>query len=729
MKIYNSNNTEEGCKLFHKYSKVGKYKNISYEEVKKYFDNYKEIYYYDPNILRYQARSINYKLFDTIKLNIPYDKQYYETIKFTSPKIINLDKSLEKTYIENVLEKYFIDNKFKFFILKSPYSTGKSTMIQMICDGIRYERILFITHRQSLARDFMNDFEQLGFMNYLNKANFDVNNDRLIVNIDSLHLIRSEFDYFKQQSMVKQFDLLILDEVCSLFKHFDSPLMETRKDIMYRIFDDLICNTPKIICCDGDISNREYEYIRRYDQHISIYENVYIPRKYNFMFHFDENKVIKMIENDLKNKNKIVVASMSARFCDKLNNHFENKYNILCITSKSDDNIKKILNNLESKIIENNIQILIYSPCITVGTDISIKNYFNKIYGFMCNGSVSARDFNQMLARVRNPIDDTINILLDRTIPKSKIANYYDFDEVRMRYCYENGFNTNDLTKYETLRLWNYFEEINNKHYLFPIFLNMITKKGHTYEIVDEIRTTDFEKSTINEIIQSENIDFETYTDLLKKQKEDGILRREKIAIEKFMYSYKFNYPIENIDEKFMKQHYGKLNVIDNNELFIKFLDKSLDINSLLENNKYDGKILIQKMTHVQKLLENYGFTEINKQVNKEDFEEKNKKITDIINDSFRQTFGMKKEQVDYVINKKKSENGNDNKKQNTNNKKILGFINTLIGEWGLEIHTFKHKNHDKQTKKKINKIIYELRIIDIIKNINKRDIEYELIE
>ena len=32
---------------------------------------------------------------DTIKLNIPYDKQYYETIKFTSPKIINLDKSLE----------------------------------------------------------------------------------------------------------------------------------------------------------------------------------------------------------------------------------------------------------------------------------------------------------------------------------------------------------------------------------------------------------------------------------------------------------------------------------------------------------------------------------------------------------------------------------------------------------------------------------------------------------
>jgi hypothetical protein len=82
-----------------------------------------------------------------------------------------------------------------------------------------------------------------------------------------------------------------------------------------------------------------------------------------------------------------------------------------------------------------------------------------------------------MIGRIRNPIENQINILVDRTIPKSRIANYYDIEEVRIRYCYDNGSNINDLTKYETLRLWNYFEEINNKHYLFPIFLNMITKK------------------------------------------------------------------------------------------------------------------------------------------------------------------------------------------------------------------------------------------------------------
>ena len=130
-------------------------------------------------------------------------------------------------------------------------------------------------------------------------------------------------------------------------------------------------------------------------------------------------------------------------------------------------------------------------------------------------------------------------------------------------------------------------------------------------------------------------------------------------------------------------------------------------------------------MTYIQKLLNHFGFVEINSKVSKEDFEQKYNKITDIINDSFRQTFGMKKEQVDYLIKKKKIEN----EINNTTNKKILGFINTLIGEWGLEIKSLKHKIHEKQTKKKINEIIYELIIIDIIQNIRKREIEYELIE
>ena len=134
--------------------------------------------------------------------------------------------------------------------------------------------------------------------------------------------------------------------------------------------------------------------------------------------------------------------------------------------------------------------------------------------------------------------------------------------------------------------------------------------------------------------------------------------------------------------------------------------------------------MIIQKMTYIQKLLNHFGFVEINSKVSKEDFEQKYNKITDIINDSFRQTFGMKKEQVDYLIKKKKVEN----EINNTTNKKILGFINTLIGEWGLEIKGYEIKLTNKDTKKRHKIWNYELNIIDIINNIKKRDREYELI-
>jgi hypothetical protein len=714
--LYNCNNTEEACKLFYKKSKIGKYKDVSYEHIKEHFYNFKIMYYYDPNILRYQARKLNYKLFDTIKLNIPYDKQYYETIKFSSPKIINLINSSENTFIENELDKYFNDNKFKFFILKSPYGTGKSTMIKLICDGIRYDRILFITHRQSLALDFMKDFQELGFYNYLNKANFNTNNNRLIVNIDSLHLLKSTYNFLIKDTQIKEFDLIILDEICSLLKHFESNLME-KKEGIYNIFHHLLTFTPKIICCDGDISNRECEYLKRFDENINIYENIYIPRQYNYIFHYDENNFIKLIEEDLKNKLNIVISSMSSSFCQKIEKLFYDKYNVLCITAKSDDDIKRKLADIVNQITTNNIQLFVYSPCITVGVNISINNYFNKIYGFMCSNSISARDFNQMLARIRNPINNNIRILLDTSISRSQIANYYDFDEVKELYCSENSLNINDLTTYELLRLWNAFEDINNLHYILPIFIDLITKKGHSYELLDECKKSIHNKYLIEEIILAENIDYDTYKCLLEKQKENDLTKSYKLSIEKFLYSYTFNYPIENIDNKFMKAHYGKRHIVHNNNLFITLLnDYQLNNNNVY--NKFDTDNKLHKMNYLKKLLNHFGFMKIDDKINKMDFENKISTLNDIIDDKFRLLFELKKEEVFNLSKIFKT------------NKKILGFINSLVNEYGVEITAIRKKKYCKETKKVVSSIdTYVLNISDIIKDIPKRIIDYNIIE
>jgi hypothetical protein len=332
----------------------------------------------------------------------------------------------------------------------------------------------------------------------------------------------------------------------------------------------------------------------------------------------------------------------------------------------------------------------------------------------MCNNSVAARDFCQMLNRVRNPILDEINILIDRTISRSQIANYYDFDEIKTKICDERAYNINDLTTYETLRLWNKFEKINNDHYLFPIFLHLIKKKGHNYVILDEPKKTEFDKSSVKNIILAENIGYEEYCALLDKQKANDLTKADKLSIEKFMYAYTFRVLIENIDETFMKTHLGKRHIVKNNELFMNIFNNK----EITTEKTYDNDVKKHKMINIKKLLHYFGFDKLEKQINKKEFEDKYSKIKEVIDDKFRLLFDMKKEEVDNLA------------KINDTNKKILGFLNSLVGDYGVEINVIQKRKYDNKLKKQIKYIDgYSTEILNIIKQIPNKEVEYELYE
>jgi hypothetical protein len=186
--------------------------------------------------------------------------------------------------------------------------------------------------------------------------------------------------------------------------------------------------------------------------------------------------------------------------------------------------------------------------------------------------------------------------------------------------------------------------------------------------------------------------------------------------IEKFVYSYTFNKPIEDIDESFMKLHFGKRYIVKNNELFMKIF-KGNNLGGNENVNKYDNDELIHKMINIKKLLNYFGFMDIDNQINKTDFETKYSKITDIIDDKFRLLFDMKKEEV------------NDLVKINDTNKKVLGFLNSLISDYGVEIVGINKRLYNKETKKRSSEWYYKLNILDIIKYIPKRKIVYEIMD
>jgi excinuclease UvrABC helicase subunit UvrB len=55
----------------------------------------------------------------------------------------------------------------KTLVVRSRYGSGKTYFLQQLIQKYDLKRVLFITYRQTLARDIMRNFKRLGFKNYL----------------------------------------------------------------------------------------------------------------------------------------------------------------------------------------------------------------------------------------------------------------------------------------------------------------------------------------------------------------------------------------------------------------------------------------------------------------------------------------------------------------------------------------------------------------------------------
>ena len=80
----------------------------------------------------------------------------------------------------------------------SRYGSGQTIFLKRLMQERNPERVLFITYRQTLARDVMRNFSELGFANYLDSYdNPSVwNSARLIVQLDSLWNVLNKNDSY-----------------------------------------------------------------------------------------------------------------------------------------------------------------------------------------------------------------------------------------------------------------------------------------------------------------------------------------------------------------------------------------------------------------------------------------------------------------------------------------------------------------------------------------------------
>ena len=162
--------------------------------------------------------------------------------------------------IVHELSNQFMDGlDEKSLVVRSRYGSGKTTFLKRLMQERNPERVLFITYRQTLARDVMRNFSELGFANYLDSYDDPSvwNSPRLIVQLDSLWNVLNKSDsYITTGKFNLNYDMVILDESESLLSHFDEKTMEGKEIKTWGLFDEILKHSKKTIWMDGDISER-----------------------------------------------------------------------------------------------------------------------------------------------------------------------------------------------------------------------------------------------------------------------------------------------------------------------------------------------------------------------------------------------------------------------------------------------------------------------------------------
>lgn len=505
---------------------------------------------YEPYILRMEIMDIDVSYLETTNFD------YYDTPQFEY-------NTISHRYLDNrEITKYF-DGK-KYCVLKSGYGTGKTTYISNVLNELKEDtRVIFLTMRQSLARSVYKEFKKLDFFNYLNKNDeINIYVDRIIISIDSLYKINGVEKL--------PYDIVICDEYCSLLSHLSFKGI-INQHLTYNIFENLIKLSTKTYFLDGDISNREILLLKNYYGYVErpLY-NTFNSIVYDFVITDDYDWYISQVDSDIKSNANVAVVSMSSNFTEYIGEKYET-IKPLIINSNTDDMIKEELYDVNELFSKH--QLIAYSPTMGPGVDYNVE-HFDKIYGYMCNGSVCARDYFQMLFRIRKVRNKKI-VIYAKNLKQSTLPRIKTFEEIK-----KSLYGDYLIPPLIYIELWNKWESTNNEEHLLDIFIYYAKQKGHNVEIRskevvsimeedDEEDISDDEegKKGVKNIIleavyNSELIDKVTYECLIDKIRANEATKEDKYKIEKYIHYSRWLLK-SNIQIKKFKKHYHKLNKLN----------------------------------------------------------------------------------------------------------------------------------------------------------------------
>jgi hypothetical protein len=294
-------------------------------------------------------------------------KQLEEPTPPTDMKIINMNNKY--IYDENYKEKQLtqaIFNKYDTIIIKSTTGTGKTSNISKFTAEYMKDnphiKFLSLVNLITLANQHISNFENINLKSYQDKENINLDEDNLVICLNSL----LKFNNYNTSFLTGY--IVYIDEISS----FISSL--THNPIIYNILKPLISilfriinNAHKVIISDAVINDNCFNFVSNRKNKVFINNSFKKYENIPFYKINDENLFLDKMTEKVENKEYFLMASDSKETATHYFNECDSEDKIL-ITSDNPFKITDATTQFKNKYV-------FYSPSITTGIDFTINTF------------------------------------------------------------------------------------------------------------------------------------------------------------------------------------------------------------------------------------------------------------------------------------------------------------------------------------------------------------------
>lgn len=293
-------------------------------------------------------------------------------------------------------------------MIKSPTGTGKTTFVKWARSRLRGDAcVTSIGVRRSFCDNTapLLELENYRAVNYREVQH----STAMVIQLDSL--MKNDLP-----DEVRVRDLLILDEETAKLSHYFEETMMTRQRRVWKREMKIRQLARKVLVLCADLDQRALLLAKRVWPHrrIEVVINDYKPSTedtFTVKLYESRGQWQAVMERALEEEQNVAFASCSKKEVRRLYREFKENYNCLFMTSDQPYKVREQYCSQSQQFSE--FQWLGYTSTMTVGVDINM-DHFDMQFGYVTAGSSTAREFMQMLARVRQLRSREIHLFVNQ---------------------------------------------------------------------------------------------------------------------------------------------------------------------------------------------------------------------------------------------------------------------------------------------------------------------------